>query len=196
MSLDTSRLIRNVRRAPELLRAMLATPQWFDLTAGYLRLKQPYPLALQFRNQQRITLINRSDLATLWLVFFPPTYPVFASDLRILDLGANIGAFSLYAANRAPLAQIVGVEPFPDTFGKFVAMLEENRLSHRVTAIAAAMAGIDGPVHINDAPGLDSQFRNVSNEGLSVTGISLHSLYERVGWASACLLYTSDAADE
>ncbi len=70
MSLDTSKLIRNVRRAPELLRAILATSQWFDLTAGYLRLKQPYPLVLQLRNQQRITLINRSDLATLWLVSF------------------------------------------------------------------------------------------------------------------------------
>ncbi len=188
MSLNTSRLIRNVGRVPELLRAVLATPQWFDLTTGYLRLKQPYPLVLRFRNRQRITLINRSDLATLWLVFFPPTYPVYVSDQRILDLGANIGAFSLFAANRAPQAHIVAVEPFPETFRKFVAMLEENQLTHRVTAISAALTGSDREVHINDSPGMDSQFRNVSNRGLSVTGISLSSLYERAGWDSADLL--------
>lgn len=188
MSVITSRLIRNARRAPELLRAVRATSQWFDLTAGYLRFKQPYPLELQFRNKQRITLINRSDLATLWLVYFPPSYPVLGSDLRIFDLGANIGAFTLYAANRAPRAQIVGVEPFPATFTKFQSMLRENRLTQRVTAVPAALTGNDGEVRLDDSPALDSQFRSVAAQGLAVAGISLSSLYESVGWDSADLL--------
>ena len=62
-----------------------------------------------------MALTDFFDLATLWLIFFSPAYPVKASDRVIVDAGANVGFFTLYASHRAPLARIISIEPFPPT---------------------------------------------------------------------------------
>ena len=161
---------------------MKATPQWPALTAGYLRLKSPYPLHVNFRNGNQVDLQDRNDLATLWLVFFPPTYPLLPTDRRIVDCGANIGTFTLYAATQLPEAHIVSAEPFPQTFARFSSLLADNHLEARVTAIRAALTGSAGTVHLDDRPEIGSQFRSISSTGVAVEGIPLVSLLDNAGW--------------
>jgi len=173
-------------RLPEVFSSRRATPQWLTLTSGYLRLTKPYPLHLRFYNGQQIKLENRYDLATLWLVFFPPTYPLESTDRRILDLGANLGAFTLYAASQLPSdVRIVSVEPFPPTFDRLTWLISTNKLEDRVSSIRTALAGQNGEVHFNDNPGLGSQFRNVTDKGMLVPSITLESLFDRIGWDEA-----------
>jgi FkbM family methyltransferase len=181
-------VLDNLKRVPEVFRAMGATSQWPDLVGGYLRLTTPYPLQLKFRNGDRIVLQNRADLATLWLVFFPPTYPLLPTDTRIVDCGANIGAFSLYAATRLPQARVISVEPFPETYTRFSNMIRENNLQSRVTGIAAALTGAPGKVYLDDRPEIGSQFRALSSSGVAVEGITLQALLEQAGWDRADLL--------
>jgi FkbM family methyltransferase len=57
----------------------------------------------------------------------------------ILDVGANVGSFTIWAARRSPGARLVAIEPNPETFSLLEANIRENGLQDRVMAINAAV---------------------------------------------------------
>jgi len=69
----------------------------------------------------------------------------------IVDVGANVGAATLWFAARAPAARIVAVEPSPDAVGRLSANLTRNRLDDRVRVVPAALGGRSGVAHLGPA---------------------------------------------
>jgi FkbM family methyltransferase len=128
----------------------------------------PYPHQVLFRDGGRIRLDDFFDLTTFWSTFFRPSYPVNPAGAIILDAGANIGAFTLYAARTAPAARIFAIEPFGPTFQRLIDTVEANRLSGRVTCLQCALGGEEGEAHMtgNAQP---SQFRQVTREAGQAT---------------------------
>lgn len=57
----------------------------------------------------------------------------------LLDIGANIGLISLYAASKLPNAKIYAFEPGPQQSGFFARTVDENKLAGRVTLSAQAL---------------------------------------------------------
>ena len=62
----------------------------------------------------------------------------------ILDVGAHVGSFTIWAARRAPGARVLAVEPNPESFALLARNIGENGLRDRVTAVNAAVAGTPG----------------------------------------------------
>ncbi len=56
----------------------------------------------------------------------------------IVDIGAHVGTFTIWAALRSPQARCLAVEPNPNTFALLVENIRENGLQERVTAVNAA----------------------------------------------------------
>jgi FkbM family methyltransferase len=132
-------------RAAELLRAAAAFSAPGALLRAYLGVAPPaYPLAVRTRGGTRFTVRDRHDAATAWMVFCRREYPVPAGARCIVDLGANFGAFTLFAAARAPGARIVAVEPHPEAFPRLCAHVAENALGDRVECLPLAVAGAAG----------------------------------------------------
>ena len=66
--------------------------------------------------------------------------PLDWSQLRtVVDIGAHVGAFTVYAAFRAPQARVVAVEPEPRNFGDLCANVERNGIGSRVEALNRAL---------------------------------------------------------
>ncbi len=63
---------------------------------------------------------------------------------QIVDIGANIGNFTLFAAWKAPHARIIAVEPEPGNVAMSQKNIDANHLSSRVTLIAAGIAATEG----------------------------------------------------
>lgn len=61
------------------------------------------------------------------------------SAATIVDIGANIGTFSLYALHRAPQARILAVEPEPGNAAMLRRNLTANGLQDRVTVVEAGI---------------------------------------------------------
>ena len=94
-------------RAPELLACRRLTRQWPVVSAAYLGVRQPsYPYLLRLRDGRSLLLDEPGDLVTAWVILFREEYRVDPSCQTILDVGANIGAFTLFAAQAAPEATI------------------------------------------------------------------------------------------
>jgi len=60
-----------------------------------------------------------------------------------LDIGANIGWYSVHVAVRDPLARVIAVEPIPSSYGWLLAAIAANNLPN-VTAINAAVGAERG----------------------------------------------------
>ena len=94
------------------------------MIAGYLGLAGSYPFVCETLWGDQIRVADRSDLATVWIIYLRNEYNVRPEDRMILDCGANIGAFSVFAVSRARSARIVAIEPFPSTFERLVKSVE------------------------------------------------------------------------
>src|SRR3974390_562522 len=129
----------NLARLREIALCRAETGQWRVLALAYLKARPlHYPYELKLRSGHRLRLQERTDLVIFWLVFVRRHYPVRETDNTIVDVGANIGIFTLYAAREAPAAKIVALEPFPDTRERLVELVEGNGLSGRVTIMDCA----------------------------------------------------------
>lgn len=85
---------------------------------------------LELKNGLKLS-VNKSagDLTTLFEIFVNDDY-LFKGDenskYNILDIGANIGYFSLYASRQFPKADIYSFEPFPNTFKRLIENINNN----------------------------------------------------------------------
>ncbi|MBP9773603.1 MAG: FkbM family methyltransferase [Candidatus Peribacteraceae bacterium] len=63
---------------------------------------------------------------------------------HIIDIGANIGTFMLYAAAKAPMAQIYTFEPEPSNHALVQENMQANHLEQRVHAFNAGVSATTG----------------------------------------------------
>jgi FkbM family methyltransferase len=130
-------------------------------------------------------VVLRTPLLDAW-----PAFEVFAlreydfpelawKEFRwIVDCGAHVGSFSLWAAGRSD-ARIVAVEPNPSAYR----LLEQNLapLTDRVSITRAAVAGSRGERVLEDTgfPALSSISRAPGVRGFKVEAITLQDLVTR-----------------
>jgi hypothetical protein len=136
--------MKNLNRLPEILRCRKHTPDWRRLTSAYVGLNRKLPLQISFTSGE-FEFQEASDIATFWQIFYRGIYPVKSSDRLIVDAGANIGAFILYALQNAPFADVIAIEPAPDSCNRIRSMLRANNaLESHVTLHEAALGGSAG----------------------------------------------------
>ena len=103
------------------------------------------------------------------------------------DIGANIGAYSIYAAKRHPGAHVVAFEPEYANLHLLRDNVVENRLSERVSTYSVALSDRSGlsTLHIQDlTPG--AAHSTESTKDLSMT-ISGKRVVAREGTYALCL---------
>ncbi|MGE0710929.1 MAG: FkbM family methyltransferase [Planctomycetota bacterium] len=184
--MDLTRLrsaLRHLDRAPELAACRAQTRQWPVLAAAYLGIAQPsYPYLLRLRDGRSLELAEPGDLVTAWVILFRGEYRVPPGAKMILDVGANIGAFTLFAAAAAPEARIHALEPFPSTFRHLELTVARNALVTRVRCHRLALAAAPGERRMS--PGdLPSHKRALvgNGRGEAVEALTLGGFLEREG---------------
>jgi FkbM family methyltransferase len=181
------KVFRNVHRLPELWTCVRQSNDWPAQIGGYLGLR-PLRYPYEFRTPFGDTMILEefSDLVTVWISFYRQDYDVCTNDKFIIDAGANIGAFSLFAARMSPGSRIISLEPFPGTRARLEAHVDRNQLGGRVSCLPWALAGKDCRKYMNSHPG-SSQSRWVTTDvlseadGVAVEAISLATLWDQEG---------------
>jgi len=151
--LAAARILRHIGRAPELIAAGRHTPAVRQLVQRYLGVGAgDYPFTVPLTGGGSLTVSSPAEVRVFWHIFVRGSYQVPARCDTILDCGANVGIFSVWAARQRPAARIVALEPFPDTYASLVANIRANALDDRVRCVPLALAaqagerfiGIDG----------------------------------------------------
>ena len=141
---------RGIVRLPLILvqfvRAVRLVRKPHRYLTSYLLAKAPSIPTIEFRDGLRVSLSSHpSDLVTSFVVFVKRDYGEIPAGGTVLDIGANIGCFSLYAA-RAGARRIVAVEPSAEAYSTLVENIRQNALARLVQPVQMAVTGDAGAV--------------------------------------------------
>jgi FkbM family methyltransferase len=139
------RLLRHIGRAPEVLVARRSTPAVAGLVKRYLQVGvDGYPFHVPLTGGGSLTLASSAEVRVFWQIFVHGSYALPERCRTILDCGANVGIFSIWAARRQPHTRIVALEPFPPTFAALDANIRDNGLADRVRCVQVGLAAAPG----------------------------------------------------
>lgn len=181
-----ARAATHPHRVIEVARALARFRDGAALARAYLRVAEPaYPLTLRARSGASVTLESWHDAATAWIVFCREEYAVPRDARCIVDIGANWGAFALYAAQHAPDARVFAVEPHPHEHPRLARNVEP--LGGRVIAWRLAVAAQAGtrwmdadPAHPGPSRGLLPPTDHPPPASVEVQAVTLAELLDRV----------------
>lgn len=190
---DIARIWNGASRLREVWRCSRCLCPWWEVAAAYARIKQPeFPVAVRTRGGSVLRLNDRSEITTLWHIYCAEEYRLPREAQTIVDLGANIGAFALFAAEHCKASRIIAVEPFPSTFARLQQMLQENQLEERIRTVQVAIGSSAGYVRMNAQANGHTYARRVVEHGLSETlevqAITLASLLDQFDLENVDLL--------
>ncbi len=129
---------------------------------------------------------NYADVGFIWEIFelrcytMPPGMEINKDDV-VVDAGAHVGTFSVFAAVAAPNVRVIAVEPSHANFLRLLDNVRANCLSN-VVPVNAALASWDGGGTLWKArfgSGSNSLINTGSEPGEQVEVVSLHTLISR-----------------
>ena len=115
----------------------------FRVLMHYVRKTSPEDKEVRLRNRLKVFLSSCSDdVITVVIIFCRREYGDVRRGSTVIDIGANIGAFSLYAACMGA-AKVFAFEPNREAYGCLVANITENGFEDRITPSRQAVADRD-----------------------------------------------------
>ena len=112
---------------------------------------------------------------------------------KIIDIGAGLGDYTLYAAVTQPASQVFAFEPYPESFGLMQENLRLNAISN-VQAFDQAIGAASGELVLDLSSGEPLQFQSRLTQAvhveksLSVSSLSLVDALAKLGLGSCDLL--------
>ena len=182
--------LRSLNRTVEIFRCLRMSQCPIREMLAYLEFRKlVYPYRLKLKSGLLLDLENWEDLTTAWVVFYGEEYGLRGDERTIVDLGANIGAFSILASSRLPNAKIIAVEPFPSTYKRLLDTIRHNGMRAGITAVNAAAVGERRPVIMDDSEGVASHSRKIgASSGITIEGCTIEMLMEKYSLTSIDLL--------
>lgn len=129
-------------------------------------------------------LISAFDEVFLREVYHSESNASMNSAPLIIDIGANVGYFSLYAFKNFKNARVIAFEPFPPNFKLLDKHKAENVLNNLILD-KRAVSGTDSVLKINYNPDVDYSVgasmvnRDGASSTLEVEAISLKDLFDQ-----------------
>ena len=129
--------VRTVRYIPRIVARVRNWPQ-FLIT--YMRLSERPVVYRLRRGDTRILARSGVDVSTIAVIFIKEDYGPSVDGAVVVDVGANIGVFALFAAAE-PGARVFAYEPVAATYGQLRQNVELNGLEGRVTTFNLGVTG-------------------------------------------------------
>ena len=178
--------------APQVMRCAHRFKNWNSVVGQYVRPSSFVESSIATgRENFEIQLWEPSDVQTVWAVFCNCNYQVPEAPAVVLDLGANIGTFSIYAAKVKHAKRIIALEPVASTFAKLQKNISANGLDSIVTCVQQGIGAAPGTRTIYKGTSSphssmyfrgDPKFESGQTETIEIT--TLQSLLDRFNLSS------------
>ena len=169
---------------------------WVTFLLNYVGMKndaQDY----RFRDGSVLKTNEGLDSTTIAVVFIKKDYDriltIGNNGNTIVDIGANIGAFSIYAAQELENSTVYAYEPVPANFGLLRENIEANNLGQRVKCFGKAVGGQNEKrkLYLKTSPqhSLYSKCSTLEPDGyIDVECITLEQIFDQNGIETCDLL--------
>lgn len=146
-----ARILRRLKLLPLVIRKVRNWPSFIYNYALGLCTTGPYV----FRQGGKVQIGRALDHVPLIEIFLREEYGRVADGSVLLDLGANIGAFSVYAAARARDVRVYAYEPLPEFFAQLQRNVRLNGIEDRVHCFQSAVsADVEARILHVSSPGV------------------------------------------
>lgn len=119
-----------------------------------------------------------TDAVVIREIFCENVYETYDGDLSdtkiVVDIGANIGAYSVYAVSLNSEAKVYAVEPEPENLEQLAKTIQLNDLGKNIEIIPVAVGDADRNALISSSGG-DSK---ISQEGSVIRMVTLEKLWK------------------
>jgi FkbM family methyltransferase len=180
---------KGVERLPSFATCARRFQNWWELSRIYAGSGEfQAPFVARARAGYTITHWEPSDISTTWGIYCADSYHVLDACPTVVDLGANIGVFTLFAAFELRAQRIIALEPVSRTYQHLLQNIADNKLEPRVTTVRAGIAGEAGSrtidlgvasMHACMYPRDDPNFESGQTEQIEV--MTLAGLFESQG---------------
>jgi FkbM family methyltransferase len=145
---DLAMYRRNAARIPAygfyFLRCFLLFQHPLTFIASYLRMTPPPEQKVTLRNGMVIHLSGHPhDIVTVFLIFVRRDYGMVPNSSTVIDIGANIGVYALYAAF-CGARSVKAYEPNSEAYTCLQRNIRENRLEGVIAPFQFAVTGQAG----------------------------------------------------
>jgi FkbM family methyltransferase len=143
--MNLAKLARIPHRFKREIKTMLTLKNWINAISS--ELTNASLNNLQLRNGIKLRSPNAVNLSFLfheiWIdeCYNPSGYKIRSND-TVIDIGANIGIFAIYAATRAPGVKVYAYEPFPGC----VEWLRKNLTDSGITNVLVYQQAVAGNI--------------------------------------------------
>lgn len=104
---------------------------WLPFLLNYIGFKNCGQVYL-FRNGTRIKTRERIDTVTIAVIFIKKDYGDVLDNSTIIDIGANIGGYSVFAATTSRNTKVYAYEPMPKSYKLLLENIQINRLENNI----------------------------------------------------------------
>lgn len=145
---DVSRYVKRIPEIPMyvwyVLKCFLLIRDPWRFIWAYLTMSSLSDRQVKLRNGLHIHLSEHPhDIVTVFAIFVREDYGSILPGSIVVDIGANIGIFSLYAAGRGA-AKVFAYEPNSESFRCLLKNIDANNLEAVVTPTQLAVTSRDG----------------------------------------------------
>ncbi len=186
---------RTLQQARYIPSAIGAVSNWWEFLANRMGLKNSCPV-YRFRNGLAIKTREPADTDTIFDILIRKDYGEAPKNGVVIDIGANMGSYALFAAWNSPDARVYAFEPDPTNYALMRENIAMNGLADRVIVSDVAVTGkrerreffVHGGPH-------GSMYRNDNNplwtgsgEAIDVECWSLDEVFKKYGIAHCDVL--------
>lgn len=141
----------HIRYLPAIIQKI---KNWPTFLFAYLGIINKYKNNIVFRNGLKLKTFQKFDTATIAVVFIKEDYGKIHDNAVVVDIGANIGAFSLYAASSAKNVSVYAFEPMPENFKSLQENIRNNIHKNNIEIFQSGVAGTNNKrkLFLNDSP--------------------------------------------
>jgi len=173
------------RTAVRLFTTVRNWPVYLLRRFGFIRTET---IAYSLKNKHLLHVRTRSSDTNVFNdVWLGGVYDIHGFDWNrvktVVDVGAHIGVFTLYALTHAPQAKVYALEPEPTNLDLLRKNIIDNRFDHLVTVEPLGLAGNVGTLALNVMPGrgeCNSLYRQTEQSyRIVVKTTTLQELFDR-----------------
>lgn len=139
-SLFSFEALKHIYYIPLLILKIKNWPTFILNYAGFKDSQETYA----FRNGTKIKTNEAIDASTIAVIFFKKDYGNVSDNSTIIDVGTNIGTYTIYAASTAKGTKVYSFEPMPNTFSVLKENIALNHLEKNIKPFNLAIASKKG----------------------------------------------------
>jgi FkbM family methyltransferase len=171
-----SKIISNLRYIPRII---FCIKNWFVFCLHYAGILKSNNAIYLFRNGVKIATKGNIDVSTIAVVWIKENYGKMPTNATIVDIGANIGAFSIYAACSGDNNTVYAYEPMPENYELLVRNIKINNMEQRIRAFNLGISSQKERrmLYLNDSLSHSVCCQKEGNPSIEISCISLEDIF-------------------